>query len=83
MVGSGLKATVACLDPKRLSKSFAGRVYDGKFLDDLPAEVDPCAENGEFHTFAWDGPMFSKPIRFQVGETLERDGFVFTDLLPA
>jgi len=83
MVQAGLKATVACLDPQRLSRSFAGREYDGRLLQDLPAEVDPCAENGEFHTFAWDGPMFSEPVPFRVGETVERDGFVFTDLLPA
>lgn len=83
MVEGGLKATVACLDPKCLSKSFAGRLYDSQLLQDLPEEVDPCAENGEFHTFAWDGPMFSEPVAFRVGETVERDGFVFTDLLPA
>jgi uncharacterized protein (TIGR00290 family) len=83
MVEAGLKATIACLDPKRLPRAFAGRDYDGDLLDDLPEGVDPCAENGEFHTFAWDGPMFSEPVRFRRGETLERDGFVFTDLLPA
>ncbi len=83
MVEAGLKATVACLDPKHLSRSFAGREYDVRLLQDLPREVDPCAENGEFHTFAWGGPMFSKPVSFRVGETVERDGFVFTDLLPA
>ena len=83
MVKGGLKASVACLDPKHLPRTFAGRVYDDQLLNDLPPKVDPCAENGEFHTFAWDGPMFSEPIRFQVGETVERDGFVFTDFLPA
>jgi uncharacterized protein (TIGR00290 family) len=83
MVEAGLKASIVCLDPKRLPRAFAGRTYDGKLLYDLPEEVDPCAENGEFHTFAWDGPMFSEPIRFRVGETVERDGFIFTDLLPA
>lgn len=83
MVEAGLKASIACLDPKRLSRAFAGRVYDSKLLDDLPDEVDPCAEKGEFHTFAWNGPMFSEPVRFRAGETVERDGFVFTDFLPA
>lgn len=83
MVEAGLKASIVCLDPKRLPRAFAGRTYDGKLLNDLPEGVDPCAEKGEFHTFAWDGPMFSEPIRFQVGETVERDGFVFTDLLTA
>src|SRR5208337_4931094 len=82
MVEGGLKASIACLDPQRLSRSFAGRVYDAQLLDDLPEGVDPCAENGEFHTFAWEGPMFSKPIRIKNGETVEREGFVFTDLLP-
>ena len=82
MVEGGLKASITCLDPKRLPRSFAGRVYDAQLLDDLPEGVDPCAENGEFHTFAWDGPMFSKPIRIKNGETVEREGFVFTDLLP-
>jgi len=60
MVESGLKATITCLDPKRLPPAFAGRTYDAQLLNDLPAGVDPCAENGEFHTFAWDGPMFFK-----------------------
>jgi uncharacterized protein (TIGR00290 family) len=81
MVDAGLKAVITCLDPKRLPRAFAGRNYDAAMLRDLPQEVDPCAENGEFHTFAWDGPMFSEPVRFRIGETLERDGFVFTDLL--
>jgi diphthamide synthase (EF-2-diphthine--ammonia ligase) len=82
MVEGGLKASIVCLDPKRLPRGFAGRVYDEKLLRDLPGDVDPCAENGEFHTFAWGGPMFKEPVRFGVGETVERDGFVFTDLLP-
>jgi len=82
MVEGGLKASIACLDPKRLPRAFAGRIYDAQLLDDLPDGVDPCAENGEFHTFAWEGPMFSKPIRIKNGETVEREGFVFTDLLP-
>jgi diphthamide synthase (EF-2-diphthine--ammonia ligase) len=83
MVEGGLKASLVCLDPGRLPRHFAGRSYDTKLLQDLPEGVDPCAENGEFHTFAWDGPMFSEPVSFRTGETVERDGFVFTDLLPA
>jgi len=83
MVDGGLRATITCLDPKRLPREFAGREFDHDLLRDLPAGVDPCAENGEFHTFAWDGPMFTNPIQVHVGETVERDGFVFTDLLQA
>lgn len=83
MVDGGLRATVTCLDPKRLPREFAGREFDHVLLRDLPAGVDPCAENGEFHTFAWAGPMFTNPIQVHVGETVERDGFVFTDLLQA
>jgi len=83
MVEAGLKATIACLDPRRLPRKFAGRSYDAQLLNDLPEGVDPCAENGEFHTFAWDGPMFPQPVRINVGETVEREGFVFTDLIPA
>jgi uncharacterized protein (TIGR00290 family) len=83
MVEGGLKATLVCLDPRRLPRHFAGRSYDAELLRDLPEGVDPCAENGEFHTFAWDGPMFSEPVPFRTGETVERDGFVFTDLVPA
>jgi uncharacterized protein (TIGR00290 family) len=82
MVASGLKATLTCIDPKKLPSSFAGRSFDESLLADLPDHVDPCGENGEFHTFAWAGPMFAHPIEVVVGETVERDGFVFTDLLP-
>jgi len=83
MIEGGLRSSIACLDPRKLPSTFAGRAYNADLLRDLPPGVDPCAENGEFHTFAWDGPMFSKPLRFQVGETVERDGFVFTDFIPA
>jgi uncharacterized protein (TIGR00290 family) len=83
MVTSGLKATITCVDPRKLDASFAGRAFDETFLADLPAGVDPCGENGEFHTFAWDGPMFRHPVHVQVGEVVEREGFVFADLLPA
>jgi uncharacterized protein (TIGR00290 family) len=82
MLASGLEATLTCVDPKKLSPSFSGRSFDAGLLADLPAEIDPCGENGEFHTFASAGPMFGRSIEVSVGETVERDGFVFTDLLP-
>ena len=82
MLDSGLRATLTCIDPKKLSASFAGRTFDSALLADLPPDVDPCGENGEFHTFAFAGPMFQQPIAFVVGQTIERDGFVFADVLP-
>jgi uncharacterized protein (TIGR00290 family) len=83
MVANGLRAVITCIDPKRLAAGFAGREYTDSFLDDLPAEIDPCGEYGEFHSFAFDGPMFRRPVEIAVGETLHRDGFVFTDFLPS
>lgn len=83
MVDAGLRAHITCLDPRRLPASFAGHLFDRSLLDALPAGVDPCGENGEFHTFACAGPMFSAPVPVIVGETVARDGFVFTDLLEA
>ena len=82
MLGDGLRAVVTCVDPEQLSKTFAGREYDAAFLSDLPAGVDPCGERGEFHTFCFDGPMFVNEIDVHVGETVSRDGFCFTDLVP-
>jgi len=82
MVTAGLRAVVTCVDPRKLARSFAGRVFDARFLADLPAGVDPCGENGEFHTFVTDGPMFRRPIAVRAGEVVERDGFVFADVLP-
>ena len=82
MVRSGLHAIVTCLDPEHLSPELARHAYDGAFLDRMLDSADPCGENGEFHTFAYDGPMFREPVRVSVGETVTRDGFVFTDLLP-
>ncbi len=76
----GFRAVVVCLDPRKLGDSFAGRPFDKDFLEDLPSGVDPCGENGEFHTFVHDGPIFENKIEFDVGETVERDGFLFTDL---
>jgi uncharacterized protein (TIGR00290 family) len=83
MIAGGLRAYVTCLDPGVLPRALAGHAYDEAFLAALPDAVDPCGENGEFHTFAWEGPGFAAPIAVEVGETVERDGFVFTDVLPA
>jgi len=82
MLAAGLRAVLTCVDPKKLDASFAGRVFDEQLLADLPASVDPCGENGEFHTFACAGPMFASPISVEAGKVVERDGFVFADLLP-
>jgi len=83
MVAAGLKATLVCVDPRALAAGFAGRAFDEALLADLPPTVDPCGERGEFHTFAWDGPMFRQPVLVRPGEVVERDGFVFADLVPA
>ena len=80
MVEAGLRARLTCLDPRKLDRSFAGRTFDATLLGDLPVDVDPCGENGEFHSFAYAGPMFGTPIAVAAGEVLERDGFVFCDL---
>jgi uncharacterized protein (TIGR00290 family) len=77
------RAIAVCIDPRKLDKSFAGRELDASFFRDLPAGVDPCGENGEFHTFVFDGPIFRFAIPVQVGQVVERDSFVFCDLLPA
>ena len=82
MVAAGLLAWITCVDPAQLPREFAGRRFDAELLRDLPDDVDPCGERGEFHTFAVEGPMFRHPLEVEVGETVERDGFVFTDLLP-
>jgi uncharacterized protein (TIGR00290 family) len=82
MIDGGLRASLTCVDPKQLDASFAGRDFDAALLRDLPASVDPCGENGEFHTFAHAGPMFAAPIAIRKGDVVERDGFVFADLLP-
>ncbi|MFQ5742324.1 MAG: ATP-binding protein [Acidobacteriota bacterium] len=83
MVSSGLRAFVTCVDPRRLSRDLVGREFDLSFLADLPDGADPCGEHGEFHTFAFAGPVFSWPVEASVGEVVERDGFVFADLQPA
>jgi uncharacterized protein (TIGR00290 family) len=82
MIASGLVAHIVCLDPRKLDKSFGGRRFDESFLRDLPPDIDPCGENGEFHTVVTAGPMFKAPIAVEIGETVERDGFVFTDVIP-
>ena len=83
MLAGGLRAVVTCVDPKQVEADFVGRSFDGALLDALPPAADPCGERGEFHTFAFDGPMFAAPIPVRVGERVLRDGFVFADLLPA
>jgi uncharacterized protein (TIGR00290 family) len=82
-IAAGFEAILVCVDPAQLDGSFAGRRFDQRLLDDLPAEIDPCGENGEFHTFVHAGPIFSEPISVEVGPVLERDGFVFADVKPA
>ena len=83
MIAGGLKAKLTCVDPRKLDRSFAGRDFDAQLLADLPATVDPCGENGEFHSFVWAAPVFSSPIEVRGGEVLERDGFVFADVVPS
>ena len=82
MIAAGVKAKITCVDPSKLAKSFAGREYDLRLLQALPPGIDPCGENGEFHTFVYDAPVFSRPLEVRTGEVVERDGFVFADLLP-
>jgi uncharacterized protein (TIGR00290 family) len=83
MLASGIRAVLTCVDPKVLPPEFAGRAFDAELLADLPAGVDPCGERGEFHTFVFDAPGFRAPIDVEIGERVERDGFVFCDVLPA
>lgn len=82
MVEAGLQAYLTCLDPKKMPEELAGSLFSHAFLERLPAGIDPCGENGEFHSFACDGPMFKRPVPVTVGETVTRDGFVYTDLMP-
>ena len=81
MIRSGVRAKLTCVDPKQLDPQLAGRDFDTTLLADLPHEVDACGENGEFHTFAFDGPGFRYPVLTQPGEIVDSDGFVFADLL--
>ncbi len=79
IIDIGIKANITCIDPKQISTDFAGHSFNQSLLESLPDSVDPCGENGEFHTFVYDSPDFSSPIDIAQGETVERDGFVFTD----
>jgi uncharacterized protein (TIGR00290 family) len=83
MIAAGQKAVVTCVDPKKLPASFAGRDYDLEFLSALPPGVDPCGENGEFHSFVYESPAFRGALAIRRGEVVERDGFIFADVLPA
>ena len=83
MIDGGIQAYLTCLDPRRLAAAYAGRKFDRDLLAALPKDVDPCGENGEFHTFCCAGPMFRRSIEVRAGETVVRDGFVYADLLPA
>jgi len=81
-IDSGFKAVITCVDTNVLDKNFAGRIFDKEFLSDLPPSIDPCGENGEFHSFVFDGPVFKKKISFKIGETVLRDNrFCFCDLI--
>jgi uncharacterized protein (TIGR00290 family) len=80
MIADGLRAKLVCIDPKKLAPEFAGRDFDLQLLADLPAEVDPCGENGEFHSFVYAGPMFDRGIPVVAGERVQRDGFWFCDV---
>jgi len=83
MLDAGVRAVITCVDPTRMPAELAGRSWDLDLLAELPDGVDPCGELGEFHTFVWDAPGFRSPIPVEVGETVERDGFVFADVAPA
>jgi diphthamide synthase (EF-2-diphthine--ammonia ligase) len=83
MIDRGLRARITCVDKKTIDARFAGREFDRALLEDLPPQADPCGENGEFHTFAYAGPMFAHPIPVAAGELRDADGFVFADLIEA
>jgi uncharacterized protein (TIGR00290 family) len=83
MTNAGLRARITCVDPRVLDRRFAGREFDAALLGELPATIDPCGERGEFHTFAYAGPMFRYPVNIESGVVVERDGFTFADVLPA
>jgi diphthamide synthase (EF-2-diphthine--ammonia ligase) len=83
MMAGGLRARLTCVDPRKVPAELAGLEWDAALLGGLPAGVDPCGENGEFHSFAYAGPMFREPISVVPGERVDRDGYVYADLLPA
>lgn len=82
-ISLGFKAYLVCVDGGKLTKGFAGRPIDANLVRDLPQGVDPCGENGEFHSFVYDGPIFSRPVPVKVGDVIQRDTRHFADLLPA
>jgi len=81
MIDAGVKARISCVDPARVPRSLAGRDFDSTLLAELPPTADPCGENGEFHTFVYDAPVFDRPIDVESGIVVERDGFVFADVI--
>jgi uncharacterized protein (TIGR00290 family) len=81
MIAGGLRARLVCVDTKQLPGSFSGREFNEALLADLPAEIDPCGERGEFHTCVYDGPMFQRPVQLEAGEIVDREGFVFADFV--
>jgi uncharacterized protein (TIGR00290 family) len=81
-IASGFRAILVCVDPRQIDPLFCGREFAESLLADLPSKVDPCGENGEFHTFVYDGPIFRRPVKVQRGKVVHRDGFWFCDLLP-
>lgn len=83
MINAGIKAVITCIDPKKLDPSFIGRQFDEQLLSDLPNGVDPCGEHGEFHTFVYDGPMFCNSIPISIGTVVERNGYIFVDVMNA
>ncbi len=83
-INLGFKAVVVCVDSKHLNKDYVGKEFDNSFLSELPSQTDPCGENGEFHTFVYDGPIFNSPVSFNIGETVLRDNrFYYCDLVPS
>ena len=83
MIAGGLRARLVCVDPRQLDPAFTGRDFDLKLLEELPPGVDPCGENGEFHSFVYAGPMFRQPLPVVSGDKVERDGFCYCDVLAA
>jgi len=83
MINAGIRAKITCVDGSKLDRSFAGREFNREFIESLPPTADPCGENGEFHTFVYEAPVFADPIPVEIGEIVERDGFIFADVLPA
>ncbi|VAW74617.1 COG2102: Predicted ATPases of PP-loop superfamily [hydrothermal vent metagenome] len=81
MIEQGLKAVVTCIDPKQIGSQYVGKIFDLEFLESLPEQTDPCGENGEFHSYVYEGPMFNHNINIEIGEVVERDGFVFADVV--